>query len=76
MSLNDESELEYLLRSGMLRQDCSWGGVGMKIYPSMCGSMFSVYTRLSTQKWEILGLIYRNKTCKLSYYFVLGIVKF
>jgi len=31
MTLNDESELEYPLSSGFLRQNCSWGGAGVKV---------------------------------------------
>ena len=48
MPLNDESELEYPLSCGFLRQNCSWGGVGVNVDLSLCGSMFSVYTGLST----------------------------
>ena len=56
MSLNDESELEYPLSSGLLRQNCSWGGVCVKVDYSLCGSMFSVYKGLSTQKMGKFGI--------------------
>jgi hypothetical protein len=42
MSLKDESEIELSLRPGLIRQNCSWGAVGVAVDQSICSSVLTL----------------------------------
>jgi len=41
-SLKDENKMEYSLRPGLVRQNCSWGTVGVAVDYSMCSSILTL----------------------------------